>query len=428
MKNIEKLVSRMRRLWVLEHTARRGLLIVALGADALLACWLAGRFAPLPGWTIPALAGLAAMALAVLAAEAVFRSPSRRRLARLLDERAGQNDLFASAMEFSSRPEPYGPLGELTCELAQRQAQTLSRKSLPARWSLGSRPKWLITGAAAILLLAANGILGMSSRHQAQPSPVAVAPPPPRMLPPATTQTPEKTPDKVETIASKPAIIEDTQPVSRPAEETVKITNEMIDKYLAQMPEEKVDLEGATPIRWDEDEKSGKAQPNEAKAGDKIDPVKLDAALLKDLQTAKKTKEEGGGKEGGVDIAVMADKGTEAAKGKEGGKKGDESLANAVSKDPRGEARRLGIPMEKKGFPVRSWTRFPSKQKGEDRPMGLLEFFAAMERLKTMNLVDQPAGEPQAIAAENVVHPETVPDSAAGLTEAYFNQLRKADK
>jgi len=30
MKNIEKLVVRMRRQWVLEHTARRGLLILGL--------------------------------------------------------------------------------------------------------------------------------------------------------------------------------------------------------------------------------------------------------------------------------------------------------------------------------------------------------------------------------------------------------------
>ena len=80
----------------------------------------------------------------------------------------------------------------------------------------------------------------------------------------------------------------------------------MIDRYLQQVPEEKVSLEGITPIRWDEDEASGKANPqNQRKEGEKIDPVKLDAALLKDLEAAKKTKEEGGKESGGVDIAVM---------------------------------------------------------------------------------------------------------------------------
>ena len=224
-------------------------------------------------------------------------------------------------------------------------------------------------------------------------------------------------------------MIEDTtQPTSQPATDTVKITSEMIDKYLAAMPSDPVDMEGVTPIRWDEDEASGKNQPGEAKPGDKIDPVKLDASLLKDLQTAKKTKEEGGGKEGGVDIAVMSDKGTEAAKGKEGGKKSDESLANAVSKDPRGEARRMGIQMEKKGFQVISSARWPSKQRGDDRPMGMLDFLSAIEKLKTAKVDEGPAGSPNGNPADNVVRAETLPESAAALADSYFTQLRKADK
>ena len=80
-----------------------------------------------------------------------------------------------------------------------------------------------------------------------------------------------------------------------PPAESVKITNEMVDRYPEQVPEDdKVNLDGVTPIRWDEDEASGKTNPqNQRKEGEKIDPVKLDAAFLKDLEAAEKTKAEG---------------------------------------------------------------------------------------------------------------------------------------
>ena len=428
MENVEKLVARMRRLWVLEHCARRGLMILGLSADAVLACLLLGKLAGLGAWSIAVVGAATAVAMAALIGQAVVRASGKhfqKMIAQALDHRTGRDDLFASAMEFASAPQQAGPLGELTCELAAQKAP-LARPR--AQWSLGAMSKWIVILSAAVLLLAANGVLTMSRSHQTQQAPVAAVQAPPRVLAPASMeQTPQRLPEAT-VQTSMPAMIEDTQPASRPTEETVRITSEMIDKYLAQMPDEKIDLEGVTPVRWDVDEVSGKDQPDPNKTGEKIDPVKLDAALLKDLQTAKKTKEEGGSKEGGVDIAVMSDKPGEAAKGKEGGKKGDESLADAVSKDPRGDARRLGIPLERKGFMVQSSARFPSKQKGEDRPMGLLEFLTAMERLKTQAIDNSPVAGPGAAPAENVIRQELLPAGTEDLSDEYFSRLRKADR
>ena len=180
----------------------------------------------------------------------------------------------------------------------------------------------------------------------------------------------ERTAAQEDAASKLPPDVEETPP-EKPATETVKITNEMIDRYLQQVPEEKISLEGITPIRWDEDESSGKANPqNQRKEGEKIDPVKLDASLLKDLEAAKKTKEEGGKEGSAVDIAVMGKEGGDAAKGKSGGKEGKESLADAASKDPRGNPTRLAVAPARKGLSITSAARSPTGTKGPGPPDG----------------------------------------------------------
>jgi len=152
-------------------------------------------------------------------------------------------------------------------------------------------------------------------------------------------------------------------------------------------------------------------------------------ALLKDLEQAKKTKDKSGGEQkGGVDVAVMSKNPGAKVKGKKGGKKKGADLANATSKDPRGNPTRLAIKPKRKGMQVISAARAPSKQKGKDRPMKLLDFLAAVRRLR-----DRPADKALAaslttgVSEDRAVRHEAVPDDAAAATRAYFDMLRKAD-
>jgi hypothetical protein len=256
----------------------------------------------------------------------------------------------------------------------------------------------------------------------AAPRPVAVA---------KNEETPkpeEKMPATLPAIAPEP----ETQPEEKPTDATVKITNDMIEKYLEQMPgQQDVDLTGVTPIRWDQDETTGKGNPqDQTHEGEKVDPVKLDAALLKDLQVAKKTKDEAGGnKEGGVDIAVMGNQGDLKAKGNEGGKNNKESLSDAVSKDPRGEPSRMAVKPVAMALPIRSVEKIATREKGEDRPMSPLDFAGALERMKSQpaevaSTAVQAMGKPE----DHVVRQEGVSEPAAELTETYFDLLRKADR
>jgi hypothetical protein len=419
----------MRQLWVLEHTARSGLLISGLAVNAGLLCLLLGRWMKVPAVTYALVAAIAAAGLAVLFAFARAKAPSKALLARMLDERAGTEDLFASALEFAAQADRFGKLGEETCKLALAQAPAIR---IATRWTLGARSRFVgIIGGAVVLGVAYASVSVMqgaggkidapaAAGSKAPDQPVQIA----RIEEPAKPSQPPA--DK------QPQLLPDTptsQPEKKP-DQAVAITNEMIDKYMSQMPAapQDVDLTGVTPIRWDQEEVTGKNN-DQGKTPDKIDPVKLDASLLKDLESAKKTKEEGGPKEGGVDIVVMGDQPGAKAKGKEGGK-GGESLSDAVSKDPRGEPSRMAQRPEKKGFQIFSIVRLPTKQKGDDRPMSLLDILSAIEQMKSgtageMGIAAAPANSPP---AENVVRQETVPQSGADLTEAYFGQLRKADR
>jgi hypothetical protein len=355
-------------------------------------------------------------------------------LAQLLDQRARSGDLYASALEFAAEPARYGWLGELTCRQAGDEARHVA---LVPQWSFGAWRHWAAMATVAVILggtygarvgldrLGSGRSVGPTAGAEMPDSPAAGGKAIAQRQPPDEPAAKEKTPPG---LPSEP---EETKP-EKPADETVKITNEMIDRYLQQVPEqEKVSLDGATPIRWDEDEAGGKNNPQNREEGKKIDPVKLDAAFLKDLEAAKKTKTEGGAGDSAVDIAVMGkqDQGA-AAKGKTGGKEGKESLADASSKDPRGNPTRLAVKPARNGLQITSAARARGGHKGQVRPMGLLEFLAAMKRSQTTPAEPpaETASPPAGPAPERVTPQEPAPDTAARLIESYFDRLRRADQ
>ncbi len=424
MRSVESLLKTMRRVWLVEHCARRLVLLVGWALDAWLLCLLLRGAAgiPTPGAGVLALAAAVAGAAIVLAMR--LAAPAPGRLAQMLDERAGTRDLFASALEFQAQPERFGWLGELAGEMARAEA---GRVALAPRWALGPMRHGAAIVAMGVLLgVACAGVarLQSSSLSSSSSNPPPQAQEPSRTRPSASTIE-EPTP-KVQAPSATPA----PEP-EKPAEEAVRITNEMIDKYLKEVPQQQeIDLEGVTPIRWNDDEVSGKANPqNQRREGEKIDPVKLDAALLKDLQEAKKTKDPGK-QEGGVDVAVIGEtpEGSKA-RGKPGGKDDKGSLAGAVSKDPRGKPIRMAVAPPRTGMEVRSASRSAVKQPGQERPMGLLDFLAAMKRAQAAARAAAETAAPQAGpgSADRVIHQEPVPDAAEAV-EAYFGRLRKADR
>lgn len=458
MNSIEKLLLRMRRLWVLEHCGRRALLISAAAVNACLLCLLLNRLVGLPLWSVAVVVVAAVIATIAVAATAMRKVPSKAKLAQLMDTRAGTRDLFASALEFSGcqptqadtgtsakgnsqfairNSQSFGWLGDLTCQLAVKRA---SEVMLRLNWSLGARRNLAATaslaGTFAVLLIAYLAVAGSGASPVASGGAVTAAPPPPPppVLIAKSPEPPPRPADPAPTTTIAPAEEEIIDSAEKPAEDAVKITNEMINQYLAQMPQDEVDLEGVTPIRWDMDEASGKNNPqNQDRTNDKIDPVKLDAAMMKDLETAKKTKQEGESK-GGVDVAVMgADNEGSAAKGKEGGKNPNASLADAISKDPRGNPTRLAVKLTKQGLQVRSAFANATRQRGEDRPMGLLDFLVAVKKAQSdsASLGDVPSAQVSSKAGENIVRLESQLDDspkAAGVADSYFSHLRKADK
>jgi hypothetical protein len=445
MNDLDRLLRRTRRLWLLEHSARGLLLTLGWSLNAWLLCLLLSRAMGLPGRSGLAVACLAAMAAAGVVLAARRRTPPPPRLARMLDERVGTHDLFASALEFQPDLKQLGALAELTCERAGAEA---AKAVLRSRWALGPARQWAIAATCAAFLcaaLATTAVLAPRERalakSQAMPQEIHASAGERRPAEDAGRPAAETPPSDKALLAKEEA----TEP-EKPAEETVKITNEMIDKYLKQVPApQEIDLEGVTPIRWDDEELSGKSNPQTQRGEDeKIDPVKLDAALLKDLQEAKKTKD-AGKQEGGVDVIVMGEtpQGTKA-KGKPGGKDDKGSLAGAVSKDPRGKPTRMAAKPPRAGMEVRSAARAPVKQPGQERPMSLLDFLAALRRAQSAPVAPGQTTSgvfsseektpdvfnPQATGtkADRVVHQEPVPDSAARVAESYFDRLRKADR
>src|SRR5262249_44106058 len=154
--------------------------------------------------------------------------------------------LFASALEFDRMSDQNGTLGALTCDLAQNQAAIVA---LRPRWSLGSGRRWAALLAAAALLVTANISMAWlhSVPHGAATPQVAIVPPPRKIDAPAKSVVEEQQPVAPPAVATVDMAKEpqaDTKP-----EPVVPITNEMIDKYLAQIPAaQDVDLTGVTPV------------------------------------------------------------------------------------------------------------------------------------------------------------------------------------
>jgi len=379
-----------------------------------------------------AVAGLGLAAMLMLGAVVWAAAPSRGKLAKLLDERVQSEDLFASAVEFERDAGRFGLLGTLTCEQANVRAGSVA---LRPQWSVGSARQWGLSAAvAAVLSVAYTGVSGYQAFRQSTPDGRAAADEPTgspvrNSVPPAKERASE------DPAVERPVVVEGSADIPEPAKpekDTVEITSEKIDQYLSQMPEQQeVDLEGVTPIRWDEGEITGKDNPQNREENEKIDPVKLDADLLKDLQAAKKTKDESGDKKGGVDVAVIGGaKSGQKARGKKGGKQRSGSLSDAISRDPRGKPTRMAARPARKGLQVRSAARAPSKQKGKIRPMGLLEFLAAVKRTKAAPVggPSHPLPKPINGAKEHLIHLECVPEDAARVAESYFDRLREVDR
>lgn len=424
MTRIDTALRKMRRLWVLEHSARAGLLIGAIGVLGVLLAVVLIRMGLLSSASVPVVVGLTLLAMVVLAFATAMRTPGRQELARLLDERAASRDLFASALEFASQPDRFGWLGELTCQKAMADAQSVA---LRPRLSVGPARQWAKLGAVAGLLVVANiVVIVMTSTKSGGPSPraqVAIH----NEAPPASTRATEET-APTPAAASTMEVIPVAEPTTQNTE-TVQITNEMMQQFMAPMANQDVDLTGVTPIRWDADEVSGSKQNLKNSDDEKVDPVKLDAALLKDLQSAKKTKKEGGeGEKGGVDIAVMGEAGGLKTKA-DGGRNKEGSLADAASKDPRGQPTRMAVKPPRKGLQILSAAKWPSRQRGEERPMSALEFLAALDALRKNPLGPDVASPAVSARAEDVVvRQESLPPDAATLADTYFSQLRKADR
>jgi hypothetical protein len=424
MTTIDKALRKMRRLWVLERSARAGLLIGAMGVLAVLLALLLIRIGIFSRASVLVAAGLTVLAVIVLALATAMRAPGRRELARLLDQRSASRDLFASALEFTSEPHRFGWLGELTCRKAMADAQSVA---LRPRLSVGPLRQWAWLGGAGGLLVAANIVtVAVTGAKPAGPPPrsqVAIG----NDVAPASTRSNGES-AAAPAAASTMEIIPVAPPTTQGAE-TVQITNEMMQQFMAPMANQDVDLTGVTPIRWDAEEVSGGKQNLKNSDDEKVDPVKLDAALLKDLQSAKKTKKEGGeGEKGGVDIAVMGEQGGMKTKA-DGGKNKEGSLADAASKDPRGQPTRMAVKPPRKGLQTLSAAKWPSRQRGEERPMSALEFLAALDALHKKPLgPDVASPVVSAMAEDAIVRQESLPPDAATLAESYFGQLRKADR
>jgi hypothetical protein len=432
LRPIHHLCRRARQQWIFEHSLHGLAGTCGWTINAGLACLLLARLVRLPPEAMPALLAIAAGLAVLILAGNYWRAPRGSQLARLVDERAGTGDLFASAIEFHRDPSRFGWLGELTCRQAIAQA---GRVVLASQWSLGTARQWAVTAGVAVLLAGSYAAVVGVDRWRPKSDEEEVAPhavadrSSPAGEPPGKQQPAAEQPAAPEKVA--PNVLadgEETAPET-PAAETVQITNEMIDRYLQQVPEEKVSLEGITPIRWDEDESTGKANPqNQRKEGEKIDPVKLDASLLKDLEAAKKTKEEGGKEGSAVDVVVMGKEGGDAAKGKSGGKEGKESLADAASKDPRGNPTRLAVPPARKGLQVVSAARSPSNTKGQVRPMGWLEFLGALRQAAGPEVPARGATPAAGRSPDEVLAAETVEEQDGELIDGYFRRLREADR
>jgi hypothetical protein len=431
MNAVDRLLATMRRVWMLERSLRTALLAVSVALVVALLCLVLNLLFGLSLVSLAFVAGSAFVALAAVAVVVRLQAPRGTALARILDARLETQDLFASALEFGAEPDRFGWLGALTCEKAREQALQLAVKP---RWPFGPARRWTGIGTAAgtltalyVVVLAVQRLPSSGTRPDpTRASPMEMA------GPDAREERAVAEPEPDETVMPMEEVSETAKPTD-PKDDTVRITTEMIDRYLQQMPQaQEIDLEGVTPIRWDKSEVSANRDLQERDYQEKIDPVKLDADMLKDVQAAKKTEDKGGEKKGAVDVAVIGKaEGGKKARGKSGGESKEGSLADAVSNDPRGKPTRVAKPPPRRGLRILSAARTGSKQTGEIRPMGLLDFLTAMRLAQAEATDPAPVAGPRAVAAHGTPRPipaDTVPDEAVETASRYFSRLRDADR
>ena len=249
MNPIQVLVRRATRLWVLERTACSLLLGAAWALNGLLLALLLSRRLDFPSFTLVLLVLLPLAIFGVLAVRAAWHAPQGERAARLLDERAGTNDLFSSALEFMRQPERFGWLGELACQKALAHA---AGARLEARWQLGTRRQWLSAGTLVVVLLAFYlvfvvgqwGAAGSAAQGEAAVI-QKLAKAPAAASSAAKAEEPGKPKEESGTDHHVALAEEFAVPAQKEeAKQPEKITQEMVDRYMQSIPEnQEVNLE-----------------------------------------------------------------------------------------------------------------------------------------------------------------------------------------
>ena len=438
MKPREGILIKVRNLWLFEYCFNRVLFIAAIALNALLTFLVLRQAFKFPFfWVFLVPLGFL-IAAGVVYYRGTKRIPDVLELFKLLDERAGTGDLFSSAFEFEKDLKRYGWLGTLTSSLASAALEKVQVKN---RYALARVDRWRFLGkvSGVVFILYAVTLIFTSSDSRLSVKELTA-------IKKVTSQTsgPVKSAasaaqkeEKPKEEARKPITKEQAEEFKeikpeKAEKEAVKITNEMVDKLMDQVTEkQEIDMEGVTPIRWDKDELSGEKN-SQNKEEEKINPVKLDAQLLKDLQASKKEKAKDQAAAGkGTDIAVMGEEASgDKAKGTKGGKDDKGTLAGAVSKDPRGTASRMAKSPDKTGFEIISAGRAVTRQPGRDQQMQLPEFALAarMTKSKLAEITDKAAPDAQVKSSDGVLNQEPLPDSLLGVVKGYFERLRKEEK
>ncbi|MEI6845644.1 MAG: hypothetical protein WCK36_01190, partial [Candidatus Firestonebacteria bacterium] len=327
----EVLRQKVRKLWILEYSLPGVLFVLSLLFNSLLFYMMLKQLFKFPAFGLLLLLLGAAGYLGFIIYKAVKAAPRGRQLSILLDERAGTKDLFSSAEEFNTDPERFGWLGKITCGLA---AEELEKAQIKRRLFFGEKKRWkylsVVTGVTLLLyttvLFFTSSEGRLSGREVAKIKKISENGSEAAGVPKDQENKGQKTEKGPKKDNFKEAFDEFKEvKTTKPDEEMVKITNELADKLMGRVASEKeeVDLTGITPIRWDKDEVEGTNNPQNRETEEKIDPVKLDSQLLKDLEASKKekAKDEKSGEKGGVDVAVMGgDDAGAKAKGDKGGK------------------------------------------------------------------------------------------------------------
>ena len=296
MKNSDSILIKIRNLWLFEYCFNRVLFIAAIAVNALLTFLVLRQAFKFPFfWVFLVPLGFL-IAAGVVYFRGTKRTPDVLELFKLLDERAGTGDLFSSAFEFEKDLKRYGWLGTLTSSLASAALEKVQVKN---RYALARVDRWRFLGkvSGVVFILYAVTLIFTSSDSRLSVKELTA-------IKKVTSQTsgPVKSAasaaqkeEKPKEEARKPITKEQAEEFKeikpeKAEKEAVKITNEMVDKLMDQVTEkQEIDMEGVTPIRWDKDELSGEKN-SQNKEEEKINPVKLDAQLLKDLQASKKER------------------------------------------------------------------------------------------------------------------------------------------